>query len=112
MQQVNQHPNAAILVAIAEGKQVQFQNNSAPESEWVDFNPLCGILSSVGQYLVEGAKHLEWRIKPVETKVEGWVNVYPGNMFCFHATKDEAEDHASSELIACVPVQFSYEAKS
>ena len=110
MQQVNQHPYASILIAIAEGKQVQYLNNSLGDGRWFDFNPHCGSLA--GQYLVEGAEHLDWRIKPVETKVEGWVNVYPGNVFCFHATKGEAEDHAACELIACVPVSFSYEAKS
>lgn len=104
-----QHPHAEVLRAIADGKSAQFMNETMQSIGWVNLNNEDYIAT---QHLIAGSEHLKWRIKPEEVKVDGWVNVYAGNVFCFHATKEEAADRATSKLIDCVPVEFTYTAKS
>ncbi len=92
MTEPKRHPHADVLIAIAEGREVQFHYGSmkgwrTPASD--DVNPL---------------NHPEyaWRVKPQKQRM--WVNVY--KTIFGYSTKDEANERAAPDRIACIEIEF------
>lgn len=88
---------AEVMLAYAEGRQIQIKLN--PESEWEDINnPSFRAFS-------------EYRVKP-ETKT-GWINIYESGTGiktgCVHDTKEIAvgERNTTRECIACIEIHYT-----
>ena len=87
------HKHADVIIAWANGEEIQYRANS--EYEWLDnrFPTWC--------------KSAEYRVKPKIVKREGWVNVYPMDPYV-HGTK-KAADIFAWDRIACVFVEWEEE---
>lgn len=104
------HPNAEILRAIAEGKEVQWKNTNA-SGKWHDLYLVGRREEAAIICLLQGADHLQWRIKP--EKKTGWINVYVSEHIATsrHAiiwdTKQEADKNADhNSRIACIQITY------
>lgn len=86
------HPHADVLIAIAEGREVQ--RRSADHLDWKDV-----AVTNVCNPLYQG--DWQWRVKPQKHK--RWVNIYYTNLF---EKKEHADDGASSFRIACIEIEF------
>ena len=96
MTELKRHPHADVLIAIAEGREVQFRYR--PDLAWIayDFNCDATPLS---------AHEREWRVKP--QKLKRWVNMYAGISACSgHPTKEDADNGATPDRIACIEIEF------
>lgn len=100
--QNQRHPFADILIAFAEGKEIQFRNTNG-DYDWVKFNP--------EYYAYPGlVKNIEWRVKPEIIKQTVWLNIYDDgskDAIC-HSTKEHADKCASDSRVACIEVPIEY----
>lgn len=98
MTEPKRHPHADVLIAIAEGREVQFRRYST--SDWED-------ATEEHLFPLDPRNTLQWRVKP--QKLKRWMNVYEHGLSCFH-TRAEADFHAKhgSALtrIACIEIEF------
>ena len=101
MTEPKRHPHADVLIAIAEGREVQFRYR--PDLAWIayDFNYDATPLS---------AHEREWRVKP--QKLKRWVNIYANLIAGSFETKAAADKAASigqiaqMGRIACIEIEF------
>ena len=92
------HEFADILIAIAEGKEVEFRATRAG-GDWYKFSDTIHCWPG-------HIKNIEWRVKPQIQKRKTWINIYPShygeNNYVAHASKTEADGNASPLRIANV----------
>ena len=93
MTELKRHPHADVLIAIAEGREVQYRYRS--ELAWVNYDIECDATPL-------SAHEREWRVKPQKLKM--WVNVY--KTIFGYSTKDEANERAAPDRIACIEIEF------
>lgn len=97
MKMTEPHKHADVLIAIAEGKQVQYMSPSV--HKWVTSPPhTSGNPINFPEY--------EWRIKPELITV--WINVYPDYFHIVrYENKEEADKVASPYRIACTKLTYT-----
>lgn len=108
------HKWADVIIAFAEGKEIQFKNISLDSTypDWTDTKCLYGI----------NYEYLQWRVKP--EKKTGWINIYPKeyNFFNYEDCKDrvmgnsggvytdrgmaDKADAESGKRIACIQIEY------
>lgn len=91
MTEPKRHPHADVLIAIAEGREVQYIPSM--EDIW---------RTLVNGEAVNPISHhfLRWRVRP--QKLKRWVNVYSDT----HATREDADRGADGDRIACIEIEF------
>ncbi len=95
---MQRHPFAEILIAIAEGKEVEYKYMY----NWYTFDYTADDFPGV-------QKGCEWRIKPKIVKQKVWINIYDNcTSGILHESKEKADENASPTRIACVEVDFEY----
>ena len=96
------HKNADVIIAFAEGKEIQ--NKYKTSSNWFDWDS-----EMADTFPNFDRNDLEWRIKP--TKKKGWINIYsayPGVEYQFNNTKEDADMRAgnNSNRSACIEIEY------
>ncbi len=89
------HPHHDVLVAIAEGREVEYRYMDLPStpSHWLSYT---GIISPLSN------PELMWRIKPEPCVPRViWVNDYGDYPMYAWSCEAEADDRASEDRIAC-----------
>ena len=108
MTEPKRHPWADVLIAIAEGREVQFRSVGGG-CYWTDFRADYHAWPGVSSEILNpiGNPHLEWRVKP--QKLKRWVNVYKvDNSVVMWETKEEADKAGAGDCrrIACIEIEF------
>jgi hypothetical protein len=93
------HKHYDVIVAWSAGEEIEF----LWDGEWEEYTESCpSFLASQ-----------EWRVKPKIVKREGWVNVYYISKAEYkayiHATKEIADEKATSYRKACVRIEWEEE---
>ena len=96
MTEPKRHPHADVLIAIAEGREVQARLGE--DRVWVDAHNL-----DYGTNPISDPEY-PWRVKP--QKLKRWVNVYPNDDISAYETREEADRAADHRRIACVEIEF------
>jgi hypothetical protein len=92
-----EHKHAAILRAIADGKEIQLRHGNS--GAWTN------CVESTFFYYADTVS-IQFRVKP--DRICGWINVYPaGATSDIHDTKEHADMGADLYRIACIPVEFN-----
>ena len=92
MTEPKRHPHADVLIAIAEGREVQCMCGN----EWIDYSELSGGINPLR------TPEWQWRVKPQKQKM--WVNVYQN--IAGYPTKEAANECATPGRIACIEIEF------
>lgn len=94
------HRHADVLIAIAEGREVQCRGNAfgwTEDAAWV--NPPGGTINPLAH------PQMDWRVKPTPRKPRRiWVNEYEAGFqgICANNSRALADETASTNRIACV----------
>ena len=94
------HPCAAILIAIAEGKTVQWKAKIPDSKEWNDYK-----LEDSACITPLKTPNLEWRIKP--TLKTGWVVIWINGNGDLRATVYNVKQNTGSNSYMIAQVQFT-----
>lgn len=86
------HKNADVIIAFAEGKQIQSRHKEHP-FKWRDMDGLHGIDNDC----------FEWRIKPEKQKL--WINIYPSGGVQTYTSKENADKYCGRR-IACIEIEY------
>jgi hypothetical protein len=90
-----EHKHAAILRAIADGKDIQYRYVAAGKWWPSDFAEFCRVV---------GDDAYQFRIKP--ERISAWLNVYGHMCSDLYDTREAADAGADAGRIACIPVEF------
>jgi hypothetical protein len=101
-QSTKPHPNAEILRAIADGKTVEWKDRGFVN--WSEFNPYS---PSRLNWLItpNGSTDIQWRIKP--EPITAWINLYQNGTGSIWLTKEEADNCANINRIACIQISYT-----
>lgn len=94
------HRWADVIIAWAEGKEIQARYTLAKKSNWEDWKDQ--------DTPAFNAPSVEWRVKPVLT---GWINIYKDKhqytRYCVKDSKEEADKTADASRIACIQITYT-----
>lgn len=100
------HPQAELLTAIAEGKELQLFTGAR---QWIDCDGNTA-LAYVNMYVNANAVKLCVRIKPeLEPDVVKFANIYKDCVGFFHRTLDEANREADPQSIGVLKITINGE---
>jgi hypothetical protein len=92
-----EHKHAAILRAIADGKEIQIRHGNS--GAWTS------CVASIFFYYATTAS-VQFRVK--SERISGWINMYPSGVIGdLYETKEVADGEADFYRIACIPVEFN-----
>ncbi len=87
------HKHADVIIAWANGEEIEVGCHNewfpCPEPAWCQED--------------------NYRIKPKRVKKEGWVNVYNNEHVCMYPTKENADECARPDRLACICIEWEEE---
>jgi hypothetical protein len=98
-----EHKHAAILRAIADGKEIQWCSAAARPGTWIP-------CSDDTFFYYRSTAGYQFRVKP--ERISAWLNIYHRKAWIY-ATKEAADDASRVDRqygegrIACIPVEFN-----
>ncbi len=91
------HKHADVIIAYAEGKEIQHRRIDALDGEWTTPLGLHNLNSGV----------YDWRVKPEKKKF--WLNIYSNGSKAAYDSRESADERCGlsiSPRIACIEVEY------